>query len=196
MSNDEWNFKVDQKNKNKQDSHTPSPDITIPRTKKLELDLESAVRSRSLRVHAGKSYDVKLAGSKDRLHAFFIDLSFVLVLSLVLNTFFYQKYLGELLGEIYPLMKCILISYFIFYFLVLKLSGHSLGKKIKKIKIEDIDGGPLNFNRLFLREIVLKPISFLLIFPIFVYFFSKNRLALHDKLSNSVVSNWDLTNQS
>ena len=65
------------------------------------------------------------------------------------------------------------------------LRGQSLGKRVLGIRIVRDQGGPITWGRIFLRELLLKQIVQLALFPLFVVdslwaAFDKERRSLHD----------------
>ncbi len=187
MSED-WEFKVDPKTIKKDHSDQKAVPIEVTRrSKKLELDLERAVKSRSMRVHAGKSYEVIVATPQKRFSALMIDASVALAGGFFFKTWS-SEYLSNLAGvEKLPTYFYFFLGFFSFYFFPLRFVGQSLGRKIFRIRLEDIDGGPLGINRLFAREFLLKPLCFVGLIPLLVYLFNKKHFALHDKLMKSTV---------
>jgi uncharacterized RDD family membrane protein YckC len=63
----------------------------------------------------------------------------------------------------------------------------SFGKMIAKIKVRGINQYTLSFEKVFLREIILKPISVLLILGFIIPFFNKERRSFHDLLLETIV---------
>jgi uncharacterized RDD family membrane protein YckC len=63
----------------------------------------------------------------------------------------------------------------------------SFGKMIAKIRVRGIKQFSLSFEKVFLREIIFKPISVLLIIGFIIPFFNKERRSLHDLILGTMV---------
>jgi len=85
------------------------------------------------------------------------------------------------LGLIYTLMVLV------FFVIIPTMTGKTIGKMFFNLIIDDDDGGRIGLIRTFLREMILRPISFLTFFGLISIFFNKKRKTLHDYLLNTVV---------
>lgn len=89
------------------------------------------------------------------------------------------------------MITIIVIFFFIPIFIYLRYiqkTGYSLGKRLLKLKIISVNNSSLNFSQVFLREIIIKPIS-LLYFGLgfFWLIWDKNQQTWHDKITKTYV---------
>jgi uncharacterized RDD family membrane protein YckC len=177
---DDWEFKLD-KDKIKEPEE-PQVDIEIPRKrskKKLDLDFDNVKKRGSRRTDAYREIKLPPAKIIHRILASIIDYLFILISSYIL-------YITDALAQLNITANLnlyyttiVMISAFTFICIPTKMLMSSLGGKIFKIGIEDIDGGPLSFTRITLRELLLKPLCIATVLPLVPIFFAKKQ-ALYD----------------
>lgn len=216
MADDDWDFSLDDENldkkkeEEKEDNKKAKSTLRKARnknSKKLQLDKKSGG---SFREGRRKQYEdtvssrsVKLypAGVENRLTAFVIDLIIPLVGG-YLGPQYLAKDLAPLFGELlqidsadpqylynqtYPFMA--LSIGFIIYLLMslIPLSrGTSLGLKMKKLRLNHIDGGTLSISSVLLRQLIGLPINIVSIIGVVFPLLNKNKRTLHDFLFKSI----------
>lgn len=65
--------------------------------------------------------------------------------------------------------------------------NHSLGKKILGLKIRGQEQYTLTISQIFVRELIIKPFSIILLAGLITPFFAKKRASLHDMASHTFV---------
>ena len=81
----------------------------------------------------------------------------------------------------------ILVLVFAFVVLPVSFYNASFGKKILGLKVRDIDTNTITLKQAFKRELIMKPLSLLVVVGLFVPLFTKKRQGLHDFATETVV---------
>jgi uncharacterized RDD family membrane protein YckC len=66
-------------------------------------------------------------------------------------------------------------------------NGQTFGKKITGIRVANLDGGKVSFGMMFIREIIGKTISALILLIGFLMAAGKSKRALHDRIAKTIV---------
>lgn len=77
----------------------------------------------------------------------------------------------------------------LFFLVVIPVAffNHSLGKKILGLKVRGEDKYSISIMTAFSREIIMKPISLLILAGLITPFFSKKKLSIHDMITHTFV---------
>ena len=152
---------------------------------------------------------MKLAKSKHRILAFLFDWAIVFSITILILSrtiiIMVETMRNSSNADIFNLFFNTLLSggislifiFFYFVFIPLLLKGQTLGKKFFGIRIVKSDGSEIDFQTLFLREIVCKVlvdffcIGTSLIVTGFVLISSENHITFHDALSSTMVIDVD-----
>lgn len=79
----------------------------------------------------------------------------------------------------------LVIVYFVWF--QTKNNGQTLGKKILGIRVTNLDGERVSMGKMFLREIIGKTISGLILFIGYLMAIGKAKRALHDYIAKTIV---------
>ncbi|MGC4376087.1 RDD family protein [Fictibacillus sp. Mic-4] len=137
---------------------------------------------------------LKYAGFWMRFWAFLIDLIVVASLNrFVLAPFFKVENITFGPYDIFSVEGLVTtIVLYLYYVIMTKLTGQTLGKMIMNIKVLSTTGEPLTWGTVFFREVIGKMISkFLFIGYIFAAF-SKRKQGFHDYFADTYVVHKDV----
>lgn len=129
--------------------------------------------------------NMQYAGGGSRFLAAIIDLVVIMVVSFILGLIIALTLgkNGEILGNLLSIV--INIGYFVFY---QAMNGQTLGKKAMKIKVVDLSGNKPTIMTFFLREIIGKLIStIILLIGYLMILWDGKKQGLHDKIAGTVV---------
>lgn len=128
--------------------------------------------------------NMQYAGGGSRFLAAIIDSIIVGLVSFVLGAV-----LGIFMGEVGAFLNIILnIAITIFYWVFYQASqGQTLGKKAMKIKVVDVSGNKPTAMTFFLREMIGKFVSLLLLIGYLMILWDAKKQGLHDKIAGTVV---------
>jgi uncharacterized RDD family membrane protein YckC len=113
----------------------------------------------------------------DGILSFLVSLPFLFIF--VLLGFGYNKNRLDLINGI------VVASYFV---ILTKMYGATWGKKFFKLKVQTIGGTPITWLKAFLREVVGKIISSIVLMLGFVWaLFDKKKQTWHDKIAGTIV---------
>jgi len=212
---EEWHFS-DVKIKVEHEDNQAGPKFKTSRTSvgkghELKLDVGPArrVKTRSamameLNGLSGTNSDdvYNLAPIDKRAFAFIIDSFFLVGLLYIvkdLSSFlrsliqiFLDKYNLELIiPEPFVIKFIIAMSSFglLFFFIAIPLAffNHSLGKKILGLKVRGENRYTLSIFQAIKRELIMKPISIVIVAGLITPFYSKKRLSIHDMIAHTFV---------
>ena len=213
IAEDETQLKVDQTNKSKNNKNFVDmyEKKIKQQNKKLSLDEPAVPKTKtrsamSLEVEAYLKKpledDFEKASLIKRFLAFVIDCAFMAgivyiaqPLSILLRSVI-QSYMDNYKLKFNfpdPIMAKIFLGITIFVFILsfvvtpVSFFNTSLGKKILGLKVRDIDTNTVTLKQAFKREVVMKPISLLIVVGLFVPLFTKKRQGLHDFATETVV---------
>lgn len=88
-------------------------------------------------------------------------------------------------GYAYTISLILSIIYYVWF--QAQFRGQTLGKKITGIRVTKLDGGRVSFGRMFLREIIGKTLSVLILFIGFIMAAGSSKRALHDRIAGTIV---------
>ena len=209
-----WNFSVDdveltqlltkvnQPDPDSDSSIVIKKDKSNKKSKKkrgLALDFEAAPARRSRRDYESRGrqskkrpeddsgiYEVKsLATLSNRFVAFTIDLVLFAVI-----VFVFEKFSIRFSEKPWFLIAKIAFhstTYFLYYVLPLSVSGATLGKKAASVRVITIDGESPSLQQAFVREVLMKPISIILVVGVALAFINRPKRTLYDLLSGTIV---------
>lgn len=210
QQNDSWDFTIEKEK-------IPAEEIVQETSKerKLNLKLEdqkidpSKTRNAMYEELESKFKDVEedivdYAPLSLRACAFFIDLSVYMTTYLLSNftvpvtkwffsipmkRYHFSWTLSPL--EVYYLMLGINLFILINLLLVIPPAffGTTLGKRVAGLKIRGDKQFSIKYRTVFVREILLKPISLVVVIGVLLPFFNKKRKALHDIICKTLVIN-------
>lgn len=139
--------------------------------------------------------NIILAGFSVRVCAYLIDLIFINFLLIIVrsfawiiklfnpNMFFFKTILFDF--SLYNIFIYIIIS---LYFIITTYYFHAtLGKKIMKIKVENINGEKLTIFNVIYRETIGRFLSSILYIGYIMISLDKYKMGIHDKLCNTCV---------
>lgn len=129
--------------------------------------------------------NMQYAGGGVRFLAALIDVIVIMVVSFILGLVLALALgkNGETLGSLLSIV--INIGYFVFY---QAINGQTLGKKAMKIKVVDLSGNKPTIMTFFLREIIGKLISaIILLIGYLMILWDAKKQGLHDKIAGTVV---------
>lgn len=129
--------------------------------------------------------NMQYAGSGSRFLAALIDIIVVLVVSLILGLIIALT-LGKNGETLSSLLSIVInIGYFVFY---QASNGQTLGKKAMGIKVVDLAGNKPTAMTFFLREIIGKLVSsIILLIGYLMILWDGKKQGLHDKIAGTVV---------
>ncbi|MGZ3807010.1 MAG: RDD family protein [Bacteriovorax sp.] len=177
----------------------------------LKLDEHNSSRAKTRTAMAKELEDQKRKNEEDVFHlasipkratAFVLDALFMMSIPFILKLtspicrkliqLFLDKYKLRLLLPEPLFMKGILAvnGFIALYFLVvipLAFFNLSFGKKMLGLRVRGENRYTLSIGQAFKRELIMKPLSILLIAGFITPFFSKKRLSIHDMLAGTFV---------
>lgn len=80
-----------------------------------------------------------------------------------------------------------LLGIYIIFVVFLSATNTTVGKRAMDLQVRDVDSSTISLSQAFLREMILKPLSFLSILGVLYVFVNKERKTLHDLLSSTLV---------
>lgn len=106
--------------------------------------------------------------------------------------YFLDSYkLQLLIPEALVIKSILLVSGFmaLFFLVVIPVAffNHSLGKKILGLKVRGEDKYSISIMTAFSRELIMKPISLLILAGLVTPFFTKKKLSIHDMITHTFV---------
>lgn len=133
-----------------------------------------------------------------RASAFFLDIFVTGVVSILVLSYAPQysieleNLLAAIIGQENTIFEFFLFCSFVFVYFVFVsiphiLFGASFGKKMMNVKVFGLDRVPVGFLQSLIREIFLKPLSFVSVLGVVICFFSKKRKMMHDHILNTEV---------
>lgn len=214
---EDWAFSVVGTKLKDEDKHNPAESRVkeikrgIPKKQKLILDTGSVPRTKTRSAMAmelqgeiekdeGDVYS--LAPEWKRGIAFIIDLFFTVgILHSVkvaapflrkLIQFFLDNYkLQFIVSEAFVMNTIIVVSGFaaLFFLIVIPVAffNYSLGKKILGLRVRGGDKYTISISQALSRELIMKPLSILIIAGFVTPFFSKRKLSIHDMITHTFV---------
>lgn len=211
--NGDWDFgnlQVKEETEEKTNTRRMRPDKILTK-KDLTLDEKNIPKARTRTALAKEMQTVddsndadvyELAPIPKRAIAFIIDSAFLVAIlfSVQMTAPLIRKILQHFL-DVYRLhflisdnlvMKMILFSsaFLALFFLVIipvSFFNHSLGKKMTGLKVRGIEKYTLTLGEAIKRELIMKPISILIVAGFVTPFFSKQRLSIHDMVMKTLV---------
>ena len=117
-----------------------------------------------------------------RLINYIIDNIVILILFVFFSYITYLFLLNSNINSNFEFNHWHYLLFYNFYYIILeKTTTKTVGKFLTKTKIVS-----KNFDNLTLEQIIIRSFSRILVFEVFFYF-TKNPIGLHDKLSNTIV---------
>lgn len=191
----------------KSESQVNDTQLLARKQKKVNLELDDAIvpsaKSRSAmakEIEDEEDHFVKnefdFASPLKRAVAFTCDfilfaaVMFIVRLSSPLIEFLLEK--SQLKGTISSSIIIGTISFIVFLFLMiipLTFFNNSFGKKLMGISVRCNEKNSLTFAQALLRELILKPLSILMIVGFITPFFSKKKSSIHDMIAGTIVIN-------
>lgn len=211
QSEDAWNFDIDQEKLSIEDKKQNEPVKEKKIKQKLTLE-DQKINAGRTRNEMYEELESKFKDVEDdiveyaplslRGCALFIDLSVYMVTYLVanftvpmttwlfsipMNRYHFSWTMSPV--EIYNFMFGINLFIFVNLLLVLPSAffGSTLGKKIVGLKVRGEKQFSIKYRIVFIREVIIKPLSLLIIIGIFLPFFNKKKKSLHDFACKTLV---------
>lgn len=209
--NQDWEFKVnypDKKNKNLE-SEISAPVLEKQSSLVLDDTISNRPKTRTAMakvLEKEKIDDIRncysLASIPKRGLAFVLDLVFFYFIFLIVkfSSSSVRGAIGRFVdGHNYKIiiseaivMKLIMGGLgliILFFWVVIPVSffNVSFGKKLLGLRVRGTDKYSISIIQAFMRELVMKPLSFLIIAGFFTPFISKKRLSIHDMLADTIV---------
>ena len=126
--------------------------------------------------------------------AIIFSLSAINIITLVQNPFGSVRVNIVLLIQFFMLSLVVALVLFSYYTLVpLRLNGQTIGKRMFRIRVVNLDGTSMTFMTIFVREVVGRmfinyaTFGFGAIISFIVSLYRKDRRSIHDVISNTIV---------
>ncbi|UCC55913.1 MAG: RDD family protein [Gammaproteobacteria bacterium] len=137
--------------------------------------------------HAGNNSALEPAGLLRRLMAMFYD-SLLLLSVLFLGTALALLVTGGMLDYRNPFFRAYLFGLcFLFYAWFWMHGGQTLGMRAWKLRIQRLDGGPITLRQAMLRFLYAIPCWLLVGLGYLWMLVDRDRMAVHDRLSKTVI---------
>lgn len=130
-------------------------------------------------------------GIGKRVLAFAIDLIFLVLITNVIQNLYFLDFLKFNFGEVgrFNLSVSLLppLIWFVYFFICDLFAKASLGKIILSLEVSSLTEDEVNFRQILIRNLTKSFVSPILLIGFIMAFFNKERLALHDKTSNTKI---------
>lgn len=211
----EWDFNLINPAQDKKSSTEPCKEKAKTKTTKslknesLKLDTASVPKSKTRSAMAKDINPQELekdffefAPYISRGIAFILDLALLMALAFFVKfsslvwrqvvQIFMDRYNLQFIIAESDVMKIInVINAFVTFFFIVIIPAAffnvSFGKKVMGLRVRGLDKYSISIEQAFKRELIMKPISILIIVGFITPFFSKNRQSIHDMVAGTIV---------
>ncbi|WP_100407665.1 RDD family protein [Bacillus solitudinis] len=122
-----------------------------------------------------------------RAVAMIIDGIFLGILQMIISFIFGGGFNLEGANTGLPLILSIIVSILYYVWFQTIYNGQTIGKKILGIRVATLHGERVKMGRMFVREVLGKLLSYLILFVGFLMAAGKSKRALHDYVAKTIV---------